>query len=53
MQLKDALENKEFDVRIRDRLMAEGKVSHEDFKKFLETLPDEEGNYVILNNPAE
>ena len=41
MKLKLALEEKQMDVRIRDRLAAEGKISPKDIKSYLEGLADE------------
>jgi len=41
MKLRLALEEKLMDVRVRDRLLAEGKITKEDVKKYLDTLNDE------------
>ena len=49
MKLKMALEEKELDVRLRDRLVAEGKLTKQELDKRLNELPDEEGNYTVLN----
>ena len=48
MKLRLALEEKLLDVRIRDRLLAEGKISKEEVKAFLEGIPDETTNAVPL-----
>ncbi len=50
MKLRLALEEKQLDLRVRDRLLAEGKLSKEEVKKFLETLPDEAANAVPLDH---
>jgi polyhydroxyalkanoate synthesis regulator phasin len=41
MKLRIALEEKMYDKRIRDRLLAEGKISKEDIKKYLDKLSDD------------
>ncbi|MFP5386334.1 MAG: hypothetical protein ACLGHN_09670 [Bacteriovoracia bacterium] len=50
MKLRLALEEKLMDVRVRDRLLAEGKITKEDVKKYLETLQDETTNAVPLDH---
>ena len=50
MLLKMALQDKELDLRLRDRLVAEGKVSQADVDKYLTTLPDDAGNFVKIDN---
>lgn len=50
MKLRLALEEKLMDVRVRDRLVAEGKISKEELQKYLETLPDETTNAVPLDH---
>jgi polyhydroxyalkanoate synthesis regulator phasin len=50
MKLRLALEEKLMDVRVRDRLVAEGKISKEELKKYLETLSDETTNAVPLDH---
>lgn len=49
MKLRLALEEKLLDVRVRDRLIAEGKISKEEVKKYLESLPDEGNNAIPLD----
>ncbi len=49
MKLRLALEEKLMDARLRDRLVAEGKVSKEAVKKYLDSLPDEAKNAVPLD----
>lgn len=45
MKLAKALDEKLMDVRIVDRLMAQGKISKDDVDKNLANLPDEQGNF--------
>lgn len=49
MKLRLALEEKLLDVRVRDRLLAEGKVTKEELKKYLDSIPDEGKNAVPLD----
>lgn len=44
MLLKQALEEKELDYRVRDRLIQEGTLKKEDVEKYLKDLPNEEDN---------
>jgi polyhydroxyalkanoate synthesis regulator phasin len=50
MKLRLALEEKLLDVRVRDRLVAEGKLTKEELKKYLENLSDETKNAVPLDH---
>lgn len=50
MKLRMALEDKEMDVRLRDRLVAEGKVSAAQVDTYLSSLADEEGNYTRVGS---
>lgn len=50
MKLRIALEDKEMDVRLRDRFVAEGKTTTKDVEAYLSSLPDEEGNYERVAN---
>lgn len=49
MKLRLALEEKLMDLRVRDRLVAEGKLSKEELKKHLDSLPDDNKNAVPLD----
>jgi polyhydroxyalkanoate synthesis regulator phasin len=49
MKLRLALEEKLMDVRVRDRLVAEGKISKEELKKYMESLVDDSKNSVPLD----
>lgn len=48
MKLRLALEEKLMDARVRDRLLAEGKITKEEVEKYLKSLPDDAGNSVAL-----
>lgn len=50
MKLRLALEEKLTDLRVRDRLLAEGKLTKEELKKYLESLPDDSKNSAPLNS---
>jgi hypothetical protein len=50
MKLRLALEEKLLDVRVRDRLLAENKISKEDLKKYLDNLSDDTKNAVPLDH---
>jgi len=49
MKLRLALEEKLLDLRVRDRLLAEGKITKEDLKKHLDSLTDDASNSVPLD----
>ncbi len=44
MRLKKAIEDKLLDVRLRDRLLTEGKITQKEIDKYLEKLEDDEKN---------
>lgn len=44
MRLARALKEKLHDVRLRDKLIAEGKIKKEEVEKLLKELPDEAAN---------
>jgi exopolyphosphatase/pppGpp-phosphohydrolase len=50
MKLKMALDEKQLDVRLRDRLVAEGKLTKEALDKALNALPDDAKNAVEMGN---
>jgi len=52
MKLRQALEEKLLDVRLRDRLLAEGKITKEDVQKVLKGLPDDADKAVALESDA-
>lgn len=45
MKLAKALDEKVMDIRLMDRLIAEGKLSKADRDAHLASIPDDEGNY--------
>ena len=45
MKLAKALNEKMMDVRLVDRLMAQGKITKDEFDKHIASLNDEEGNF--------
>ncbi len=49
MRLCDALDDKKFDIRIRDRLIAEGKITKKDIDSYLDKIADEAGNLITTN----
>lgn len=49
MKLREALDEKLMDVRLVDRLLAEGKITKEQFEKHQEALEDEEGHFEYLD----
>lgn len=50
MKLKMALDEKQLDVRLRDRLVAEGKLTKEALDKALNALPDDAKNAVEMGS---
>lgn len=53
MKLRQALEEKQLDLRLRDRLLAENKIAKEDIQKFLKNLPDDAARAVSLDQTEE
>ncbi|MBY0515764.1 MAG: hypothetical protein K2P81_02570 [Bacteriovoracaceae bacterium] len=52
MKLRQALEEKLLDVRLRDRLLAENKISKEEIEKMKKNLPDDADRAVALESDA-
>ena len=48
MRLCDALEEKEMDLRLIDRRIAEGKLRPQDLEAHLKSLPDSLNNYMEM-----
>jgi hypothetical protein len=46
MRIAQALKEKLMDVRLRDKLLAEGKVSKEEVEEYLNSVPDETNRLV-------
>ena len=53
MLLNDALNQKNHDIRLRDRLMSEGKLSKEEIEKVLKSLPDDAANLEEIKTGKE
>lgn len=53
MRLSRALNEKLMDVRLRDKLLAEGKLSKEEVKKFLDGIADEQKNSSFTDEHSE
>lgn len=52
MKLKMALDEKQLDLRLRDRLVAEGKVTKADLDKYLASLTDDSANAENVNDES-
>lgn len=52
MKLRQALEEKLLDVRLRDRLLAEGKITKEEIQKMLKGLADDADKAVALESDS-
>jgi polyhydroxyalkanoate synthesis regulator phasin len=50
MRLSRALDEKLMDVRLRDKLVGEGKLSKEQVQKYLDGLSDEQKNAAWTNS---
>jgi hypothetical protein len=53
MRLKEALEQKQFDTRLLDKKLAEGKLSQKEYQDFLEAIPDDSENLTIAGKKSE
>lgn len=53
MKLAMALEEKNMDVRLLDRLLAEGKVTKSQVDEYLNNLEDDEGNYEVVDHTSK
>ena len=53
MRLSRALEEKVMDVRLRDKLVAEGKLTKEQVDKYLASIPDETKNSIYTADVEE
>ena len=53
MKLAKALDDKKMDMRVIDRLLAEGKISKSEFDKHMNDLPDETGNFDFVGSQEE
>jgi polyhydroxyalkanoate synthesis regulator phasin len=53
MRLSRALQEKLMDVRLRDKLIGEGKVSKEEVQKYLDGLADDAKNATYTDTEEE
>ena len=53
MKLRIALDEKLMDVRLRDRLVAEGKITQKQVDEYLATVKDDEGHYIDVKETKE
>ncbi len=53
MRLSRALQEKLMDVRLRDKLLAEGKVTKEQVKKFMDGIADEQKNATFTDEQED
>ena len=53
MRLSRALQEKLMDVRLRDKLLAEGKLTKEEVKKFLDGIGDDAKNASYTDSNEE
>jgi len=53
VELKQALDMKALDYRLKDRLLSEGKLTKEQVDKFLKDLPDDQNKSVTLGELNE
>ncbi len=44
MRLSRALNDKKLDLRLRDKLVHEGKMTHKEVEEYLNSLPDDSAN---------
>lgn len=52
MRLHNAIKNKLFDIRLRDKFVAEGKLSKEEVDNYLASLESNENNFVPIDFDA-
>lgn len=53
MRLSRALEEKLMDVRLIEKSIAEGKITKADLNKWLSALPDQEGNFTLVEQQKQ
>jgi len=53
MRLSRALAEKLMDVRLRDKLIAEGKITKEEVKKFLDSMNDDANNSTYTDEESD
>lgn len=53
MKLRIAMDDKKMDVRLRDRYLTENVVSKSELDTYLAQLPDDEGNYEVVEDKED
>ena len=53
MSLSEGLKEKVLDVRLREKLLREGKLTKSELDSYLNSLPDDEGNSEPLYKESE
>ncbi|MCT4641434.1 MAG: hypothetical protein N4A33_03995 [Bacteriovoracaceae bacterium] len=54
MELRIAMDEKMMDVRLRDRLLAEGKITKSQVDEYLKNLDDQTGNFEsVKDEPSQ
>ncbi len=53
MRLSKALEEKKLDLRLRDKLLHEGRLTKSDVDSYLTSLPNDESNATVSKIPVQ
>lgn len=53
MRLNHSVENKKFDLRLRDKNLSSGKLQRKDLDGYLEKLQDDAGNCTTVGEKAQ
>lgn len=53
MKLRIAMDDKKMDVRLRDRYLTENVVSKKEIDTYLSELPNDEGNFEVVEDKEE
>lgn len=53
MRLSRALNDKKLDLRLRDKFVHEGKMSHKEVEEYLNSLPDDAANATTTGKVEE
>ena len=53
MRLSRALNDKKLDLRLRDKLVHEGKMTHKEVEEYLNSLPDDAANATTTGKVEE
>lgn len=53
MRLSNALKEKKMDLRLRDKNIAEGKISKEELDQFVTSLPDDTASMTFVDDVAK